>query len=173
MYVVSLSIFPGVLGEDLSDPKLGGWYPLALFAAFNAGDLLGKNLPLGAGAERRATDGALLALSLSRAAVFFPAYVAARALHAPSWIVGLVTLALGLTNGYLTAAIMTVVPRRLAHTGGAAAPSADAAAAAAESDAADRGGGADAEAVENLLVIALVTGLLIGAMASWLWVVGR
>jgi len=155
VYVVSLSIFPGVLGEDLSDPKLGGWYPLVLFFAFNAGDLLGKNLPLGgARFERRATDAVLLALALGRAAVFFPAYVAARALGAPSWAVAHITLALGLSNGFLTACLMTIAPRRLA----------------AAQDA-RLGGGEDAEAVENLLVIALVVGLLLGAMASWLWVV--
>lgn len=162
VYVVSLAIFPGVLGEDLADPKLGGWYPLALFTAYNAGDLAGKLAPLGAWAERRATDAALLAAALSRAAVFFPAYVAARAAHAPPWSVGLITLLLGLSNGWLTAALMTLAPRRLADKGGD------------DDDGGDGGGGgggSDAEAVENLLVIALVVGLLLGATASWLWVV--
>jgi equilibrative nucleoside transporter 1/2/3 len=163
VYVVSLSIFPGVLGEDLADPKLGGWYPLALFTAYNLGDLLGKVAPLTRWVERRATDAALLGAALSRAVVFFPLYVAARASHAPPWSVGLITLLLGLTNGYLTAALMTLAPRRLARGGGGGGGE--------EEDDSDSGGGEDAEAIENLLVVALVTGLLLGAMASWLWVV--
>lgn len=178
VYVVSLAIFPGVLAEDLSPSAAaasgappGGWYPLILFTAYNFGDLSGKAfLPLPKRLARLATDRALLLAAIARGAVFLPVYVAARELHAPAWVVVLVTLALGLTNGYLTFVLMAVVPRRLArahhHAGGAAEEEEEE-----EDTDLDAGGGADAEAIENLLVIALMTGLLLGALSSWLWLI--
>ena len=42
-YCVTLSIFPGVLSEDLESERLGDWYPLLLFALFNAMDFFGKS----------------------------------------------------------------------------------------------------------------------------------
>ena len=44
-YVVTLSIFPGVLAEDLRDDSMGDWFPVALIAAFNLADVLGKCVP--------------------------------------------------------------------------------------------------------------------------------
>lgn len=39
---VTLSIFPGVLAEDLHSPQLGSWYPILLLAAYNCADAAGK-----------------------------------------------------------------------------------------------------------------------------------
>jgi len=42
---ITLSIFPGVLAEDVHSAELGSWYPVALLAAFNVADWAGKSLP--------------------------------------------------------------------------------------------------------------------------------
>ena len=39
---VTLSIFPGVLAEDLHSTQLGSWYPIVLLAAYNCADAAGK-----------------------------------------------------------------------------------------------------------------------------------
>ena len=45
-YVVTLSIFPGVITEDLDeDSKKGSWYPLLLIFFFNLADFCGKCIP--------------------------------------------------------------------------------------------------------------------------------
>ena len=44
-YVVTLSIFPGVLAEDLRDDAMGDWFTVALIAAFNLADVVGKCVP--------------------------------------------------------------------------------------------------------------------------------
>jgi len=45
VYVVTLSIFPGVLAEDITSGRIGTWYPVLLIALFNVADLAGKWLP--------------------------------------------------------------------------------------------------------------------------------
>jgi phage tail protein X len=42
---VTLSIFPGVLAEDVHSAELGSWYPVALLTAFNLADWAGKSVP--------------------------------------------------------------------------------------------------------------------------------
>jgi equilibrative nucleoside transporter 1/2/3 len=42
---VTLSIFPGVLAEDVHSAQLGSWYPIWLIAAFNLADAAGKAAP--------------------------------------------------------------------------------------------------------------------------------
>ncbi len=50
---VTLSIFPGVLAEDVSSARLGSWYPVVLITVFNFADwagvmrLGGRSSPLG------------------------------------------------------------------------------------------------------------------------------
>lgn len=48
IYTVTLSIFPGVLAEDiaLSSSTDSSWYPIVLIAVFNAADCAGKCLPV-------------------------------------------------------------------------------------------------------------------------------
>lgn len=45
VYVVTLSIFPGVLAEDVKSAALGSWYPVALLSLFNVADYVGKSAP--------------------------------------------------------------------------------------------------------------------------------
>lgn len=42
---ITLSIFPGVLAEDVHSAQLGSWYSVALLTAFNFADWAGKSLP--------------------------------------------------------------------------------------------------------------------------------
>ncbi|XP_057535450.1 sugar transporter ERD6-like 15 [Amaranthus tricolor] len=44
IYVVTLSIFPGFITEDVHSTLLGDWYPILLFTSFNVFDLVGKSL---------------------------------------------------------------------------------------------------------------------------------
>ncbi|KAJ0699468.1 putative equilibrative nucleoside transporter [Helianthus annuus] len=43
-YVISLSIFPGYLSENVRSDYFKDWYPIILFTTFNVGDFLGKCL---------------------------------------------------------------------------------------------------------------------------------
>eukprot|EP00890_Picochlorum_soloecismus_P002005 jgi/Picsp_1/2805/NSC_01031-R1_equilibrative nucleoside transporter len=44
-YIVTLSIFPGVITEDLSTQHTSSWYPILLVSVFNVADLIGKCVP--------------------------------------------------------------------------------------------------------------------------------
>ncbi|KAI8465416.1 MAG: hypothetical protein J3K34DRAFT_473490 [Monoraphidium minutum] len=140
IYIVTLAIFPGVLAEDTRNVELGDWYPLILMTTFNFADLIGKNLPL----AKDPRHPALLAWSAGRA-LFLPAFLLATHLGAPAAAMGALTLALGVSNGYLTAQVMTS-----AH------------------DAA--GSAAAADMLENVMVFCMVAGLLAGALLGWCWV---
>jgi hypothetical protein len=139
LYVVTLSIFPGFLAEDVHSAELGDWYPIILITLFNAADLAGKNLPL---VHCVREHGTMLKLTLCRF-LFLPAFVAAALESAPPTVMALLTVLLGSTNGYLTAAAMTVAPVGLPNH--------------------------CAEAVENVMVFSLVGGLTAGAFLGWLW----
>lgn len=44
-YIVTLSIFPGVITEDLTTQHSSSWYPILLVSVFNIADLIGKCVP--------------------------------------------------------------------------------------------------------------------------------
>jgi len=99
--VVTLSIFPGVLAEDLHTASLGDWYPLLLMTLFNVSDFVAKNAPLlpppatpGCAVRQRA----LLGWSVARVA-FLPLFLAAMRWGAPAAVVATLCIALGTTNG--------------------------------------------------------------------------
>lgn len=125
----------------LQSATLGDWYPILLISTFNVADLVGKNLPLPATATH-CSQRALLAWCVARAA-FLPAFIAATVLGAHAAVIALLTTALGLSNGYLTALIMTTAPAGVSH--------------------------GEAEMVEKVVVFSLVLGLTAGAVLGWLW----
>lgn len=139
-YAVTLSIFPGVLAEDTQSPALGSWYPLILLSVYNVADLVGKVVPFcGLGPSQQA----LLRASCARLA-FVPAYLAAvRLFPGVVSVMATLTMALGFSNGLLSAMLLTLAP---AH-------------APAET----------AELTEGVMVFALVLGLTVGAAAGFLW----
>ena len=108
VYTITLAIFPGFLAEDISSQQLGSWYPVLLITAFNVADVIGKTLPV---QEQFAMQNKVWILNLCLARILFlPAfYLAASQGFGPS-VMSLLTLALGLSNGYLTAVSMMVAP---------------------------------------------------------------
>ena len=111
VYTITIAIFPGFLAEDISSQQLGSWYPILLITAFNIADAAGKIMPVQA---QFAMQNRHLILNLCLARLLFlPAfYVAASQGFGPS-VMSLLTLALGLSNGYLTAVAMMVAPQGL------------------------------------------------------------
>mmetsp|Transcript_22542 Transcript_22542/g.62538 ORF Transcript_22542/g.62538 Transcript_22542/m.62538 type:complete len:327 (-) Transcript_22542:354-1334(-) len=107
-YWVTITIFPGFLADDQHSAELGDWYPVLLITAYNLGDLLGKLGPL----LLTVPTAALLPLSAARLA-FIPSFYFTSAWMAPPVVIGLLTLALGGTNGHLTACAMMSAPRGL------------------------------------------------------------
>ena len=144
VYWVTLSIFPGVLAEDLRSEALGDWLGVLLIFTFNLADMLAK-LAVGAdfpGLRGPGSARARLAAAAGRVA-FVPLYAWAARSGAGEAPLFLLTLALGLSNGFLTAASFAFAPR-----------------------------GLPAESLELAglaLVLALLVGLTLGAFSGWLW----
>ena len=111
VYTITIAIFPGFLAEDVSSQNLGSWYPILLITAFNIADAIGKILPVQAQFAMQ-NRSLILNLCLARL-LFLPAfYVAASQGFGPT-VMSLLTLGLGLSNGYLTAVSMMVAPQGL------------------------------------------------------------
>ncbi|KIY97259.1 Equilibrative nucleoside transporter 4 [Monoraphidium neglectum] len=143
IYVITLCIFPGFLAEDVKNLQLGSWYPVILFLVFNVGDMVGKLLP-----HFRLAPGqtACLLLSLSRI-VFIPAFYCAARFGAPAAVMAILTLLLGLSNGFLTALFFKLSPIGLRAI--------------------------VAEGTAEFMVIGLVAGLNVGCYLGWLWLLGH
>lgn len=144
IYVVTLSIFPGFITEDVHSELLGDWYPILLITSYNVFDLVGKSLTsLYLFENENAAIGACFARLL-----FYPLYLGC--LHGPQFFrteipVTVLTCLLGLTNGYLTSVLMILAPKtvQLQH----------------------------AETAGILVVLFLVVGLASGSVVSWFWVI--
>lgn len=143
IYVVTLSIFPGSVTEDVHSDILKDWYPIILIAGYNVFDLIGKSLtPLYLVENAKAAIGASFGRLL-----FLPLFYIC--LHGPDFFrteipVTVLTCLLGLTNGYFTCVLMILGPKavQLQH----------------------------AETAGVVLVLYLVLGLAIGSVVSWFWV---
>ncbi|KAI3733523.1 hypothetical protein L6452_12966 [Arctium lappa] len=144
LYVVTLSIFPGYITEDVHSEILKDWYPIILLTSYNVFDLVGKCLT-----SVYVIENSKVAIGASFARLlFFPVYLAC--LHGPMFLrteipVTIVTCLLGLTNGYLTSCLLMLGPKTvpLQH----------------------------AETAGIVLVLFLVVGLACGSVVSWLWVI--
>ncbi|XP_076888793.1 equilibrative nucleotide transporter 8-like [Bidens hawaiensis] len=110
IYVVTLSIFPGYLSENVKSVRFGDWYPVFLITTFNVGDFSGKCLT------------AIYVIKRSKWVVwgcvtrvlFYPLFMGC--VFGPKWfknegLVALLTLLLGVSNGYLTSVVMIVTPK--------------------------------------------------------------
>ena len=151
MYAVTLSIFPGVLAEDVASDALGDWYPVALITAFNAADVAGKALPgrIPAAGEWLGSRPRVLAMMCGARVLFVPAFLATtraagvQALSRSEAPCVLLTVALGFTNGWYSSAAMMAAPKvvekRLAESCG------------------------------TVMVFFLLSGLATGAVCGWLW----
>lgn len=142
VYVVSLSIFPGYLSENVESEKFKDWYPIFLITMFNIGDFLCK---------------CLTAICLPRGSkvtiwccyarvLFYPLFVAC--IHGPKWmhtevLVIVLTLMLGVSNGYLTSVLMILAPKSVPIE--------------------------ESEVVGIAMETFLVVGLPVGSALGWLW----
>lgn len=144
IYVITLSIFPGYITEDVHSQTLKDWYPILLLTSYNVFDLVGKSLT-----ALYLLGNANVAIGSSFARLLFlPLFWGC--LHGPEIFrteipVTLLTSLLGLTNGYLTSVLMILAPKtvQLLH----------------------------AETAGIVMVLFLVVGLAIGSIVAWFWVI--
>ncbi|KAK2966215.1 hypothetical protein RJ640_010032 [Escallonia rubra] len=144
IYAVTLSIFPGFLAENLESELLKDWYPIMLITVYNITDFVGKSLTAiyvlkGIGKATWACVARLL---------FYPLFTAC--LHGTKWTkteapIVLLTIMLGLSNGYLTSVIMILAPKSVP-------PS-------------------EAEIAAVVMAVFLGIGLVSGSVLSWFWII--
>ena len=141
VYTVTLSIFPGVLAEDVASASLSSWYPVALIAVFNAADCAGKWLP--AAPAFRIRSARKIGAAAAARTLFIPAFHLAATRGGGPAVVGLLAALLGVSNGHLTSVAMMAAPE-------AVPPGA-------------------ASLCGNLMVLSLILGLSLGAACGFLW----
>ncbi|CAM6129109.1 unnamed protein product [Calypogeia fissa] len=144
IYIITLSIFPGFVSEDVHSASLGDWYPVILMASYNLCDLFGKHLTTVYIPDNKSV---MIGGSVGRL-LFIPLFAAC--LHGPQIFrteapVFFLTSLLGVTNGYLTACLFIRSPQIVPL--------------------------AEGETAGIVMTIALVLGLAIGSVVSWFWVV--
>ncbi|KAG6549084.1 hypothetical protein Mapa_009310 [Marchantia paleacea] len=144
MYVITLSIFPGFLAEDVHSLVLGDWYPILLIGAYNVFDLVGKT----ATAVYILDSNTSIVGGTFGRLIFFPLYYVC--LHGPKSLrteipVFTLTSLFGLTNGYYSSCLLIVAPKAVPY--------------------------AAAETAGMVMTIALILGLAIGSVVSFVWIV--
>lgn len=144
IYLVTLSIFPGYITEDVHSAYLGNWYPVLLILGYNVFDLLGKMLT---SVYIIKSQKLMISGSFARL-VFFPLFY--MVLHGPSVLrtevlVFILTSLLGVTNGYFTSVHMIVAPKTVSLL--------------------------EAETAGIIMVLFFVSGLLLGSLLSWVWII--
>lgn len=144
LYVVTLSIFPGYITEDVHSEVLKDWYPIILIAGYNVFDLIGKILP----AVYLLENANIAVAACAGRLLFYPLFFGC--LHGPGFFrteipVAVLTCLLGLTNGYLTAVLMMLAPKSvpIQHS----------------------------ETAGIVLVLFLIIGLAAGSVIAWFWVI--
>ncbi|XVE92447.1 hypothetical protein REPUB_Repub01dG0098100 [Reevesia pubescens] len=144
IYVVTLSIFPGYITEDVHSLILKDWYPILLITGYNVFDLVGKSLT----AVYLLENAKVVIASCVVRLLFFPLYIGCW--HGPQFFqteipVSKLTCLLGLTNGYLTSVLMIMAPKSLQIQ--------------------------HAEIAGIVMVLFLVIGLASGSVIAWFWVI--
>ncbi|XP_057493762.1 equilibrative nucleotide transporter 8-like [Actinidia eriantha] len=144
IYTVTLSIFPGFIAENLQSRTLKDWYPVLLIAMYNTSDLAGKSLTSKYVLQSisTATWGCIARLS------FYPLFTVC--LHGPNWLkteapMAFLTIALGLTNGYMTSVLMILTPKSVPTS--------------------------EAEVSAVVMAVFLVMGLAAGSVLGWFWII--
>lgn len=143
IYIVTLSIFPGSVTEDVHSAVLKDWYAILLITCYNVFDLIGKSLT-----AVYLLDNTNIALGACFARLlFYPLYLGC--LHGPQFLrteipVTSLTSLLGLTTGYFASVLMILAPKmvQIQHS----------------------------ETAGILIVVFLILGLAIGSVLSWFWI---
>ncbi|KAJ8644322.1 hypothetical protein MRB53_006070 [Persea americana] len=144
IYVVTLSIFPGYITEDVHSQILKDWYSILLISGYNVFDLVGKSLTAIYLIENANTA---VAACIARL-LFYPLFLGC--LHGPKFFrteipVTALTCLLGLTNGYFTSVLLILAPKSVALQ--------------------------HSETAGIVTVLFLVLGLAAGSVVSWFWVI--
>lgn len=142
--IVTLSIFPGFITEDVHSEIFKDWYPALLITGYNVFDLIGKYL-----SSVYLIENPKIAFSgcVGRL-LFYPLFLGC--LHGPQFLrteipVVILTYLLGLTNGYLAAVKYILAPKVVPFE--------------------------YAEISGVLLVLFSFSGLAIGSVVAWFWVI--
>ncbi|XP_011018211.1 PREDICTED: equilibrative nucleotide transporter 8-like [Populus euphratica] len=144
IFIVTLSLFPGFIAEDISSKLLKDKYPVLLITIYNVADFAGKSLTTIYVLQsiKKATWGCILRL------VFYPLFAAC--LNGPKWLetevpVAILTFMLGVTNGYLTSVLMILAPMAVSVS--------------------------EAELSAIAMVVFLGIGLVGGSVIGWFWII--
>ncbi|XP_076889442.1 equilibrative nucleotide transporter 8-like [Bidens hawaiensis] len=142
IYVVSLSIFPGYLSENVKSNYFKDWYPILLITTYNVGDFVGKCLT----AIYVPRDCKMAVWGSIGRVMFYPMFVGC--IHGPKWMhsegpVMNLTMMLGVSNGYLTSVLMILAPKMVPVE--------------------------ESEVVGIAMETSLVVGLVVGSALGWLW----
>ncbi|XP_022893423.1 equilibrative nucleotide transporter 8-like [Olea europaea var. sylvestris] len=144
IYTVTLSIFPGFLAENIESNLFKDWYPVMLIAVYNISDFVGKSL-----------TGIYVLESIGKATwgcigriLFYPMFSVC--FRGPEWLrteapVVVLTLMLGLSNGYLTSVVMILAPKAVPQP--------------------------EAEIAAIVMVVFLGLGLVAGSLVGWFWII--
>ncbi|XP_022151276.1 equilibrative nucleotide transporter 1-like [Momordica charantia] len=144
IFVVSVSIFPGYVTEDVHSEILKDWYPITLISWYYASSLIGKYFAsVYVIKNPKITVGSCVARVL-----FYPLFI--ECLNGPQFLrteipVSLLTCLLGLRGGYLDAVCMISAPKMVPFE--------------------------HAEVAGILMAISMVSGLAIGSVLAWFWVI--
>ncbi|XP_058073334.1 equilibrative nucleotide transporter 8 [Magnolia sinica] len=143
-YIVTLSIFPGYITENVQSNALHDWYPILLITTYNASDLVGKcsTAAYVPKSTKKVTWACVARL------LFYPLFAAC--LHGPAFFrteipVMILTSALGMTNGYLTSTLMILAPKSVPV--------------------------AEAETAGIVMALFLGIGLAGGSVLGWFWLI--
>ncbi|KAL5998512.1 hypothetical protein ACLOJK_009455 [Asimina triloba] len=143
-FVVFSSIFPGHLTEDVHSPVLKDWHPIFLITCFHVSNLLGTSLPAMylINNERSIFIAAVLRL------VFYPLFLGCR--NGPGFLktelaLATLTCLLGLSQGYFATVPLILAPKKVPIQ--------------------------LAEEAGISMLFFTEFGLLIGSVASWLWII--
>ncbi|MFS7971112.1 putative equilibrative nucleoside transporter, MFS transporter superfamily [Helianthus anomalus] len=142
IYIVTLSIFPGYLSENVKSVYFGDWYPVFLITTFNVGDFSGKCLTAIYVVKRSRW---VVWACISRV-LFYPLFMGC--VFGPKWFrheapVALLTLLLGVSNGYLTSVLLIVAPKSVPVE--------------------------DSNIAGIVMSLFLAIGLVVGSGLGWLW----
>ncbi|XP_056162698.1 equilibrative nucleotide transporter 3-like [Syzygium oleosum] len=107
-HVLTLTIFPGFLYENIETHQLGSWYLLVLIAIYNVWDFIAQYIPLISWLKLESRKGLMLATIACF--LFVPTFYFTAKYGDQGWMIMLVSF-LGLTHGYLTVFVMTVAPK--------------------------------------------------------------
>ncbi|XP_058102618.1 equilibrative nucleotide transporter 1-like [Magnolia sinica] len=144
IFVVTFSIFPGHITEDVHSRILNDWYPILLIACESLFNLVGMSLPA---FYLIKNENVVVTASLARL-LFYPLFLGCW--YGPAFLqteipTATLTCLLGITNGYLANVLLILPPKTVPIQ--------------------------HAEAAGIVMVVFSNLGLSVGSIASWLWII--